>query len=123
VPRQLFEHDRSLTLESAHLGHLEYDKYDSTNSVLVSTSTCIHARFEVRDPEGLPLNSKAVIKSSGIRLVYKRDIECSEDDLPATDASILHQHHNCSTFEGNRKLLGYSEIPIHPLLQKWFRIQ
>ncbi|TXG49822.1 hypothetical protein EZV62_025697 [Acer yangbiense] len=77
----------------------EYDKYDSTNSVLVSTSTCIHAHFSVT--EGTRLSSKARVKSSGIRLVYKGDIECSEDDiLPSTDASILYQHHNCSTFLG-----------------------
>ncbi|KAK3231733.1 hypothetical protein Dsin_003614 [Dipteronia sinensis] len=97
LSREQFEHDRSLTLESSLLlsllGRRDYE-YDSTNSVLVSTSTCIHARFEVNT------NSKA--NKSGIRLVYKRDIESPEDDLPATDASILHQHHNCSTFHGNK---------------------
>ncbi|KAK0593691.1 hypothetical protein LWI29_033503 [Acer saccharum] len=99
LSREQFEHDRSLTLLSSHLlSHLrptEYE-YDSTNSVLVSTSTCIHAQFEVTSTRGGRLNSKA--NKSGIRLVYKRDIECSEDDLPAIDASILHQYRNCSTF-------------------------
>ncbi|KAK2637354.1 hypothetical protein Ddye_032146 [Dipteronia dyeriana] len=97
MSREQFEHHRSLTWESSHLHSWEYE-YDSTDYVLVSTSTCIHARFEVTG--GIPLNSKA-IKSTGIGLVYKRDVECFEDDLPATDASILHQHHNCSTFAGN----------------------
>ncbi|KAK0591686.1 hypothetical protein LWI29_006345 [Acer saccharum] len=104
VPREKFEHIRSLTLESVQLGHCDYDEYDSTNSVLVSTSTCIHAHFSVT--VGTGLSSKAGVKSSGIRLVYKRDIECSEDDiLPSTDASILYQHHNCSTF-ADRNLIG-----------------
>ncbi|TXG54210.1 hypothetical protein EZV62_019466 [Acer yangbiense] len=99
---QKFEHERSLTLESAQLGHWDYDEYDSTNSVLVSTSTCIHARFNIIDRL---FGCKSRAFKSGIRLVYKRDIECSEDDLPATDASILHQHHNCSTFHGDRSVL------------------
>ncbi|KAK0593199.1 hypothetical protein LWI29_032789 [Acer saccharum] len=99
VPREAFETTRSQTLESARLlPRLEPWEYDSTNSVLVSTSTCIHAYFEVTD--GKRLSTKAV-KSSGIRLVYKGDIECSEDDiLLSTDASILYQHNNCSTFAG-----------------------
>ncbi|KAK0603262.1 hypothetical protein LWI29_003105 [Acer saccharum] len=87
LPREQFEHDRSIrTLES-------------TIFELVSTSTCVHARFSFTG--GVGLNSKAI--KSGIRLVYKRDIECCEDDLPATDASILHQHHNCSTFSFSRR--------------------
>ncbi|KAK0593682.1 hypothetical protein LWI29_020236 [Acer saccharum] len=97
LPHEQFEHDRSLTSES----RWKYDGcgYDSINSVLVSTSTRIHACFEVsRYPDGGALNSKVI--KSGIRLVYKRDIECSEDGLPATDAFILHQHQNCSTFAG-----------------------
>ncbi|KAK0591978.1 hypothetical protein LWI29_011217 [Acer saccharum] len=109
--RELFERAPLLS----HLVPWECE-YDSTNSVLVSTSTCIHARYEVMEGG----RNSDVIKC-GIRLVYKGDIECSEDDiLPATDASILYQHHNCSTFPGNRrqfcmpdKLQG-NEIP------KWF---
>ncbi|KAK3231684.1 hypothetical protein Dsin_003565 [Dipteronia sinensis] len=86
LSREQFEHDRSLTLEAASL-----HSYDSTNFVSVSTSTCIHARFEY--------DGSKEIKSTGIRLVYKRDMECYEDGIvPATDdGSILHQHHNCST--------------------------
>ncbi|KAK3231787.1 hypothetical protein Dsin_003668 [Dipteronia sinensis] len=115
MSRERFEHERSLTLKSAHLDPREYE-YDSTNSVLVSTSTCIHARFSVAGDEGL--NSKVAIKSTGIRLVYKRDIECSEDDLPAIDASILHQHHNCSTFAGDGRLNYMSDT----LLVSCFRL-
>ncbi|KAK0592345.1 hypothetical protein LWI29_017530 [Acer saccharum] len=109
VPREAFEHDRSLTLESAHLDPWEYD---STNYVSVSTSTCIHAHFSVIGRTRL--SSKAGVKSSGIRLVYKRDIECSEDDiLLSTDASILYQHHNCSTFDGRYPLIaGRPYMPI-----------
>ncbi|KAK0591821.1 hypothetical protein LWI29_008804 [Acer saccharum] len=95
LPREKFEHERSLTLESSHVRRWEYEEYDSTNSVLVSTSTCIHAWFEVTTGQGGYLNSKA--SKCGIRLVYKQDIECSED-LPATEGAILHQHNNCSTF-------------------------
>ncbi|KAK0592712.1 hypothetical protein LWI29_024080 [Acer saccharum] len=106
VSLEQFEHERSLTLESSR--RWEYE-YDSINYVLVSTSTCIHARFYVRSPQvGYSKESKA-IKSTGIRLIYKRDIECSEDDLPAPDASI-HQHHNCSTFHGNRR--RFCKTPI-----------
>ncbi|KAK3231704.1 hypothetical protein Dsin_003585 [Dipteronia sinensis] len=108
VSREQFEHDRSLTLKSTRLFSLldrwEYE-YDSTNSVLVSTSTCIHARFEVIG--GGDLNYKAI--KSGIRPVYKRDIECYDDDLPATDGSKSHQHHNCSTFAGNRRRFNIPE--------------
>ncbi|KAK4835572.1 hypothetical protein QYF36_011481 [Acer negundo] len=71
MPRVEFEHDRSLTLESSHLRYSEYE-YDSTNSVLVSTGTCIHARFDVVGTSGVPSNSKVI--KSGIRLVYKGDI-------------------------------------------------
>ncbi|KAK0591690.1 hypothetical protein LWI29_006392 [Acer saccharum] len=118
VPRELFECGRSLTLESAHLNpYLHPCEYDSTNSVLVSTSTCIHAHFSVTagfTAAGKRLSSKAGVKSSGIRLVYKRDIECSEDDiLLSTDASILYQHHNCSTFAGPNSLIaGRQYMPI-----------
>ncbi|KAK2637356.1 hypothetical protein Ddye_032148 [Dipteronia dyeriana] len=99
LPCEMFELERSLTLESAHmLSHLypwEYE-YDSSNSVLVSASTCIHAGFSVINYQGGHLTSKAI--KCSIRLVYKPDIECSED-LPATDGSIIfHQDHNCSTF-------------------------
>ncbi|KAK3231744.1 hypothetical protein Dsin_003625 [Dipteronia sinensis] len=97
LSREQFENDRSLTLEAANL-HSDWapreHKDDSNNFVSVSTSTCIHARFEILNG----YRTSKVIKS-GIRLVYKRDIECSEDGVvPATDdGSILHQHHNCST--------------------------
>ncbi|KAK0593675.1 hypothetical protein LWI29_007608 [Acer saccharum] len=119
VSREQFEHDRSLTLECSHLRSSVYE-YDSTNSVLVSTSTCIHAGFEVISTRGGHLNSKA--NKSGIRLVYKRDIDCSEDDLPATDASILHQHRKCSTFPGKGSLLYMTPTyPSSSLFQKWWR--
>ncbi|KAI9156127.1 hypothetical protein LWI28_000988 [Acer negundo] len=109
VSREQFEHDRSLTFEVANLsdGYYWNNKFDSTDSVLLSTSTCIHARFEVTSSTWGYRTSKVI--KSGIRLVYKGDIECSdsEDDiLPATDASILHQHHNCSTLSEPDLILG-----------------
>ncbi|KAK0592623.1 hypothetical protein LWI29_022439 [Acer saccharum] len=62
VSLEQFEHERSLTLESSR--RWEYE-YDSINYVLVSTSTCIHARFDVRSPQvGYSKESKA-IKSTG----------------------------------------------------------